>query len=121
MNGSHLALSNVPALCDRLAALSHPARLRIVRQLADACCCCKDVVERSDLAQSTVSQHLKILVAAGLVRMVPDGQRSLYRLETDAMVATARELADLVACCCPAGMAADTELMTLRTEPPAEI
>jgi len=46
-----------------LAALSHPARLRIVRHLSGAkACCCRDVVERLDLAQSTVSQHLKVLV-----------------------------------------------------------
>ena len=57
------------AIAAKLAALSHPARLAILRHLSmHDCACCKDVVERIDLAQSTVSQHLKVLVEAGLVR-----------------------------------------------------
>ena len=61
----------------RLAALSHPARLAIVRRLAAAdACCCKDVVRHLDLAQSTVSQHLKVLVQAGLVIYEPTRPRS---------------------------------------------
>jgi len=75
-----------PALAEKLAALAHPARIDIVRYLAGMdCCCCKDVVGRLDLAQSTVSQHLKVLVAAGLVRMVNDRQRSLYSVDRAAL------------------------------------
>ena len=56
-------------LAGKLAALSHPARIGILLHLAGSGpCCCKQVVERFDLAQSTVSQHLKVLVDAGLVR-----------------------------------------------------
>jgi ArsR family transcriptional regulator, arsenate/arsenite/antimonite-responsive transcriptional repressor len=64
-----------------LFALAHPVRLAIVRHLASASACCnKDVVGRVGLAQSTVSQHLKILVDAGLVNFEPDRQRSRYSL-----------------------------------------
>lgn len=74
------------ALALRLGALSHPARIVILRYLAgiDACCC-KDVVERLDLAQSTVSQHLKVLVEAGLVRLTPGRPRSRYEVDRDAI------------------------------------
>jgi ArsR family transcriptional regulator, arsenate/arsenite/antimonite-responsive transcriptional repressor len=67
-----------------LFALAHPVRLAIVRQLAEADACCnKDVVNRVGLAQSTVSQHLKILVDAGLVSYQPDKQRSRYSLSLE--------------------------------------
>ena len=59
--------------------LSHPARIRILQHLAGRpSCCCREVVEEFELAQSTVSQHLKILVEAGLVKFAPDRQRSRY-------------------------------------------
>lgn len=84
-----------------LAALSHPARLRIVRLLSGArACCCRDVVERLDLAQSTVSQHLKVLVDAGLVRFSPDRQRSRYELDRAALKELASSLAALIDDCC---------------------
>ncbi len=68
-------------LAANLFALAHPARLAIVRHLASSSACCnKDVVSRVGLAQSTVSQHLKILVDAGLVNFTPDRQRSRYSL-----------------------------------------
>lgn len=84
----------------RLAALAHPARLAIVLDLAGRnCCCCKDVVDGMSLAQSTVSQHLKILVEAGIVSVAPDRQRSLYRLEKNALRALADELGALAERC----------------------
>lgn len=84
-----------------LAALSHPARLRIVRHLSGAkACCCRDVVDRLDLAQSTVSQHLKVLVDAGLVRFSPDRQRSRYELDRAALKTLASSLAALIDDCC---------------------
>ena len=84
-----------------LAALSHPARTRIVRHLSGARgCCCRDVVERLDLAQSTVSQHLKVLVEAGLVRFSPDRQRSRYELDRAALKNLVSSLAALSDDCC---------------------
>ena len=87
-------------LADRLAALAHPARLEILRSLAEfECCCCKDVVGRLDLAQSTVSQHLRILVDAGLVRFTPEGTRSLYRLDREALAGLSGAFAGLLSSC----------------------
>lgn len=84
-----------------LAALAHPTRLEIVRQLAGThACCCRDVVERLDLAQSTVSQHLKVLVDAGLVRFSAERQRSRYELDRTALKALSSSVAALVDTCC---------------------
>jgi ArsR family transcriptional regulator, arsenate/arsenite/antimonite-responsive transcriptional repressor len=88
-------------LAARLGALSHPARLAILRHLSAAnCACCKDVVGRLDLAQSTVSQHLKVLVEAGLIRMKADRQRSLYEVDGGVLRDTASHLTELAASCC---------------------
>ncbi|MGN6549368.1 MAG: ArsR/SmtB family transcription factor [Pararhizobium sp.] len=85
----------------RLAALAHPVRLRILRQLAERdACCVKDVVARVGLAQSTVSQHIKVLVSAGLVTYQPDRQASCYRLDRGALAALSREIRDLLDACC---------------------
>lgn len=82
------------------AALGHPARLAILRQLGGAgACCCKDVVARLDLAQSTVSQHLKVLVEAGLVRYEPADRRSRYTVNFDALARLAPEIVAISACC----------------------
>ncbi len=75
----------------RLAALAHPARIEILKHIAASrFCCCREVVDHLDLAQSTVSQHLKILVAAGLVRFEPDRQRSRYEVDRAALAAQDR-------------------------------
>ncbi len=92
----------------RLQALSHPARLKILRLLAcrDACCC-KDVVGEVALAQSTVSQHLKVLVEAGLVTYRPERQSSRYSLDRAALGMVAASLHGLVEACCDAPLALD--------------
>jgi ArsR family transcriptional regulator len=67
-------------------ALGHPARVQIVRLLVrrDACIC-GDIVDELPLAQSTVSQHLKVLKDAGLIRGEIDGPRVGYCVEPRAM------------------------------------
>ena len=68
-------------------ALGDPHRVRIVNLLAtgaDAVCVC-DLVEPLGIAQSTVSHHLKKLVAAGLLDREQRGTWAYYSLNTDAM------------------------------------
>ncbi len=63
-------------------ALSHPARVQIVRLLARrVSCVCGEIVDQLPLAQSTVSQHLKVLKDCGLIRGEIDGPRICYCLE----------------------------------------
>lgn len=62
-------------------ALAHPARLAILRLLAARqACVCGELVLELPLSQSTVSQHLKELKAAGLVQGDLDGPRVCYCL-----------------------------------------
>ena len=63
-------------------ALAHPARVQILRLLVRrTSCVCGDIVEEISLAQSTVSQHLKVLKEAGLIRGEVDGPRVCYCIE----------------------------------------
>jgi ArsR family transcriptional regulator len=67
-------------------ALGHPARVRIMRLLTRRnTCICGNIVEELDLAQSTVSQHLKVLKDAGLIRGEVDGPRVCYCAEPRAL------------------------------------
>lgn len=67
-------------------ALAHPARVQIVRLLArQNSCICGEIVDQIDLAQSTVSQHLKVLRDAGVIRGEIDGPRVSYCLDSRAL------------------------------------
>ena len=66
-------------LADLARALSHPARVAIVRHLATrGTCVCGQIVDVLPLAQATVSQHLKVLKEARLVQGEVDGPRTCY-------------------------------------------
>jgi len=69
-------------LAELAKALGHPARVQIMRLLVRReACLCGDIVEELPLAQSTVSQHLKVLKEAGLVKGEIDGPRVCYCVE----------------------------------------
>lgn len=86
VNIKALGKMSVEERTKRLAQLSkglaHPARVKIVRMLAnrppDARCVCGDIVDALPLAQSTVSQHLKVLKETGWVQGEIDGPRVCY-------------------------------------------
>lgn len=66
-------------LAEFAKALAHPARIAILKVLAERNeCICGEIVEVLPLAQSTVSQHLKELKQAGLITGSVDGPRSCY-------------------------------------------
>jgi ArsR family transcriptional regulator, arsenate/arsenite/antimonite-responsive transcriptional repressor len=66
--------------------LAHPARVRIVRLLLNrTSCVCGEIVDEMPLAQSTVSQHLKILKETGLVQGEIDGPRVCYCINQSAL------------------------------------
>lgn len=63
-------------------AVAHPARIRILRILAQRdSCVCGELVDALPLAQSTVSQHLKVLKDAGLIRGEISPPQVCYCLE----------------------------------------
>lgn len=74
-------------------ALAHPARVRIVRLLLSRkTCVCGEIVDNLPLAQSTVSQHLKILTESGLIQGEVDGPKVCYCINPQML----RELKTLI-------------------------
>jgi ArsR family transcriptional regulator len=73
-------------LAELAKAIGHQARVQILRLLVRrTACVCGDIVDELPLAQSTVSQHLKVLKEAGLIRGDVDGPRVCYCIEPRAM------------------------------------
>ena len=67
-------------------ALSHPVRIQILRFLAEhEACVCGSIVEVFPLAQSTVSEHLRILKEAGFILGELKGQRVCYCINTETL------------------------------------
>ena len=63
-------------------AIGHPARVQILRILTRRnACIYGEIVEEVPLAQSTISQHLKVLKGVGLIRGEVDGPRVCYCIE----------------------------------------
>ena len=81
-------------------ALGNPARIRTVTELARRnACVTGDLVDVLPLAQSTVSQHLKVLKDAGIIRGAIDGDQC-YCLNPETVQWLARFCSDV---CCPSG------------------
>jgi len=77
-------------IADIAKALSHPARVKILRILnASNCCMVGNLVNILPLSQSTVSQHLKELKRAGLIKGKIEGPRVNYCLD-EMLVAQAK-------------------------------
>lgn len=67
-------------------AIAHPVRVRILRMLArKEARMCSHIVDELPLAQSTVSEHLRILRTAGLVRANENGPRVSYCIVPSAL------------------------------------
>ncbi len=71
----------------RLAkALGHPVRIRILQVLGERnTCICGELVALLPLAQSTVSQHLRVLKGAGLINGEIEGPKTCYCLDRTAI------------------------------------
>ncbi len=84
------ALSTPPPENEMLAAvakaLGHPARLGVIRMLHErqTCIGC-DIVDEIGLAQSTTSEHLRILKAAGIITGEVESPRVCYSLNPEAL------------------------------------
>ena len=92
-NGVDVGL-RLASLCK---ALSHPARVTIMRYLATqrAGASCSDIVSQIPLAQSTVSQHLRVLKRAGFLVMDGLPPRVVYRVDTKAVELFKRAVSSL--------------------------
>jgi DNA-binding transcriptional ArsR family regulator len=68
---------------DLLRALAAPVRIAIVLQLREASCCVHDLVDALDVPQPLISQHLRVLKGAGVVRGERRGREVVYSLVDD--------------------------------------
>ncbi|KEQ13696.1 ArsR family transcriptional regulator [Endozoicomonas montiporae] len=66
-------------------AIAHPARVRLLKILASGGCLGTDLVKQLGLAQSTVSEHLRILKQAGLVDAEVQHPRTCFSLQPEAL------------------------------------
>ena len=72
------------SLANMAKALGHPARVAIVEFLLQQKeCVCGDIVSELPLAQATVSQHLKELKSAGIIKGNIDGNSICYCLNEE--------------------------------------
>lgn len=97
-------MGNGERLATQIRALAHPVRLKILQALAERrTCVCGEIVNLLPLAQSTVSQHIKVLADAGLVKGTISGPRSCYGLDTAALGALSHDIQRLFAVLLPEG------------------
>lgn len=66
---------------DQFAALAEPTRRQIVEMLGEGPLAAGEIVARFRISAPAVSQHLKVLKEAGLVRVEVAGQRRIYSLD----------------------------------------
>lgn len=71
---------------DVFKALGHPARLQVVKELADGERCVCDLVDLTGLGWSTVSRHLAVLKSVGVIEDDKRGLQVFYRLKMPCVV-----------------------------------
>jgi len=92
----HVAPMGDEALAAAAKAVGHPARVRILRLLAERqACVTGDLVAELPLSQSTIYEHLRILRQAGLIQGEIDGPRVSYCLDRVGLAALKRAVAGL--------------------------
>lgn len=71
-------------LANLAKAIAHPARIAILEYLAKTgSCVCGDIVDELPLSQSTVSQHLKAMKEAGVIKDDAEGTYRCYCLDME--------------------------------------
>jgi ArsR family transcriptional regulator len=96
-----------------MRAMGHPVRLQILRILARqerGECCCADVTDELTLAQSTVSQHIKVLLDAGLIERKPRGTRNCYIVQHTRLAELGAAYAGMISGFSPAPVKLEAEL-----------
>lgn len=92
-------------LAEYAHALGHPARIAILQFLAQRRqCLCGDIVNGLPLSQATISQHLKALRQAGLIRGHHDGPSVLYSIDEKIWNRARHALGNLFLHCTPVEM-----------------
>lgn len=88
-------------LAQMLKALGNPVRFRIMQYLAEnPVCITGDIVDFTTLAQSTVSQHLKVLRDAGLIAGEVEGPATCYCIHTEGILFFKSQIERWLPTCC---------------------
>ncbi len=88
-------------LAQMLKALGNPIRFQIVKTLAQRqTCITNEIVETTPLAQSTVSQHLKVLRQAGLIQGEVEGPATCYCLNSESIEWLKEQIENWLPNCC---------------------
>lgn len=91
---------NDEILAQTARALGHPARIRIVRLLLEKQRCIGgDIVDEVGLAQSTISEHLRILKEAGIVVGEIERPRVCYSLSSKRLKLLSELISQVESCC----------------------
>jgi ArsR family transcriptional regulator len=92
---------NEERLSRMLKALGNPVRFQIIKKLAEKqMCITGEIVEFTTLAQSTVSQHLKVLREAGLIKGEVEGPATCYCLDTNGITWLKNQIENWLPGCC---------------------
>jgi ArsR family transcriptional regulator len=91
-------------LAKMLKALGNPVRFQIVEFLAEnQMCITNDIVQNMPLAQSTVSQHLKVLREAGIIEGEIEGPATCYCLNQEGIRWLKEQVESWLTTCCDEG------------------
>jgi DNA-binding transcriptional ArsR family regulator len=88
-------MTNVNSAVQALSALGDPSRRAIFERIAAKPSAVNEIAAGMIVGRSAVSQHLRVLKAAGLVSDTPDGTRRIYRLDPRGIAAVCEWLDDL--------------------------
>jgi ArsR family transcriptional regulator len=93
--------SDEARLAEMLKALGNPIRFQIMQTIAERqTCITGEIVATTPLAQSTVSQHLKVLRQAGLIRGEIDGPATCYCLDVNGIHWLKEQIGKWLPDCC---------------------
>jgi len=95
-----LFTDNQNKLAAMAKAIAHPARIAILEHLIKTGnCVCGDIVDELPLSQSTVSQHLKAMKDAGVIKGEIDGTYRCYCVDMEACAKLMGSIRSLFTCC----------------------
>ena len=121
-------MADTDRLADRLKVLAVSTRVRIVRLLKTGPLCVGALAGRLDVTQGAVSQHLRVLRAAGLVSSQRRGYHIHYTLNGRALTSWKKDIDELLTCkrgdrgCCrgPGETKGSQRCQTTKTNTPAK-
>ena len=85
---------------DPFAAIADPNRRHLLEELRRSPQTVNELAAGLPISRPAVSQHLKVLVQAGLVKMGAEGQRSRYEADREAIAELSQAVGGLLATCC---------------------